>query len=81
MYWQQHANFDNEFKKLTKSLSSLKASFEASKKLLELQFDAECPKQVITPAKLHRLYECEQWSLWKLEMIVKGVRPNLCPRV
>lgn len=81
MYWQQHESFTKEFKKLARSISTLEEDFESTKRLLGLQFNLENPQCVITPAKLHRLHENDTWALWKLEMVVRNVRPNLAPRV
>lgn len=50
-------------------------------KLLSVQFDPENPRQAIAPGKLHRLKESDMWSLWKIEVMVVGLRPNQWPRV
>jgi hypothetical protein len=49
--------------------------------LCEVQFSPITPQQVIAPAKLHRLKQNDLWSLWKIEMVVPGLRPNQFPRV
>ncbi|MDO8499264.1 MAG: hypothetical protein Q7S66_01225 [bacterium] len=39
------------------------------------------PKQIITPAKLHRIKSFGNVTIWKIELSVKNLRSNQCPRV
>ncbi|MFY9462982.1 MAG: hypothetical protein WAP52_02225 [Candidatus Sungiibacteriota bacterium] len=52
-------------------------------RLCEVQFSPINPKQVIAPAKLHRITQNEIWTMWKIELVVphSGLRPNQCPRM
>jgi hypothetical protein len=48
-----------------------------------VQFNPINPKQIIAPAKLHRILQNETWAIWKIELVVpnSGLRPNQFPRM
>lgn len=80
--WQSHNGFERDFKRLIKKQRGLDDGFTALKKLLSKQFDPNCPMTVIAPGKIHHVKTDDSgWEIWKVEMMVKGLRPNQCPRV
>lgn len=76
-----HPSFEKEAAKLKRRFPSLDKGLLAFQRLCEFQFNPLTPQQVIAPAKLHRLKQNDVWSLWKIEMVVPGLRPNQFPRV
>ncbi len=54
---------------------------EDFKRLAEVQFALENPKQVIAPGKLHRVCIVGICEIWKIELAMKGVKSNQSPRV
>src|ERR1035437_4889702 len=73
---KENAAIERRFRTIRQGLSS----FE---KLCEVQFNPINPKQVITPAKLHRIFQNEVWTIWKIELVIpnSGLRPNQFPRM
>jgi len=78
--WLQHEAFEQELKKLRKKYPAIDDGLDKIKKLLEVQFDSVDPKEIIAPAKIHRRHQNAVWELWKVEVIVVGLRPNQWPR-
>lgn len=76
-----HDSFISEFKRLSKKIRNLENALEDFKRIAQVQFAPLSPKQIIAPAKLHRIQATNTWSLWKVEMAVKNIKPNLFPRV
>ena len=81
MLWQTHDAFDKDIKELLKKYPSFNEGLVKSKRLFEVQFDPVCPVAVIGPGKLHRVTQNQTWTIWKHEVIVKGLRPGQWPRV
>lgn len=82
MIWQEHETFRKDFKKVAKKQRGLDDGFLRIKKLLEKQFNPESPMQVIAPGKIHHITTKDSgWALWKVEVMVENVKPNLCPRI
>lgn len=81
MQWLEHEAFTGEFKKLSKKYRAADQGLAAVKKLLAVQFNPLDPKEVIAPAKIHRRHQNAIWELWKIEVMVVGLRPNQWPRV
>lgn len=59
----------------------LDTALESFKMLCEFQFHPLNPQQRIAPAKLHRVTQNDEWSVWKIELVVHGLRPNQFPRM
>ena len=78
-----HDNFQKEIAALQRRFKHLNNGLEIFKKLCDVQFHPENPRQVIAPAKLHRVTQNDLWTLWKIELVVpkSGLRPNQYPRV
>lgn len=51
------------------------------KKICEVHFDPINPRQVIAPGKLHRVEYCGSYTIWKIEIVVKNLKPHQFPRV
>jgi hypothetical protein len=80
MLFSEHPAFTREMKSLQKRLD-VDTGMARVKKLLAVHFDPENPKPVIDHGKLHRLKATDIWSLWKVEVMVVGLRPSQWPRV
>lgn len=76
-----HLSFEKEAAKLKRRFSHLDKALESFKMLCELQFHPLNPKQIIAPAKLHRITQNDIWSIWKVELAVHGLKPNQFPRI
>jgi len=75
-----HPSFEKEAAKLKRRFL-LDKGLQSFQRLCEVQFDPTNPQQVITPAKLHRVTQNDLWSIWKIELVVPGLRPNQFPRL
>ena len=75
-----HPSFEKEFSKLKKRYQ-LNKGMESFQRLCEFQFHPINPQQVIAPAKLHRVTQNSLWSIWKVELVVPGIKPNQFPRM
>lgn len=82
MQWQECSRFSSEFKKVCKKQKGLEDGFGKAKRLLASYFDPVNPNRaVIAPGKIHHRKDCDGWELWKLEVMVVNLKPNLWPRV
>jgi len=79
--FSSHTSFEKEVEDLRRQFGKIVEGLESFKKLCDVQFDPVSPKQIIAPAKLHRVTQNDIWTLWKVELAVKGVRSNQSPRV
>lgn len=75
-----HPSFEKEAAKLKRRFS-VDQGLQSFQRLCEVQFNPISPQQVIAPAKLHRVTQNDLWSIWKIELVVPGLRPNQFPRV
>jgi hypothetical protein len=80
MLWLEHSSFTRELKILNKKYA-ISDGMRKIKKLLEVQFDPITPREVIAPGKLHCCTRNGVWELWKVEVLVSGLKPNQWPRV
>lgn len=76
-----HPYFDKEATAIQRRFPAFNQGLEAFKKICEVHFDPIFPKQVIAPGKLHRIKGLDNYNIWKIELAVKGLRPNQFPRV
>lgn len=76
-----HSHFEKQATNLKRRFSFFEAGIDSFKRICESQFDPINPKQIITPAKLHRIKCFENFTIWKVELSVKNLRPNQSPRV
>jgi len=76
-----HPHFDREAASLKRRFPFFDSGVDSFKRICEVHFDPINPKQVIAPAKLHRIKSCESFTIWKIELAVKNLRPNQFPRV
>lgn len=76
-----HPTFDREVTKLQKRFSHLEKGLQAFQRLCEKQFHPIDPHPVIAPGKIHRVTANEIWTIWKVELVVKNLKPNQFPRV
>ena len=75
-----HPAFKKETAKLQKRFSYLEKGLKAFYRLCEEQFHPIDPRPVIAPGKIHRVTINEIWTIWKVELVVKNLRPNQFPR-
>ena len=79
MQFLKHDKFEKEFSKI--KYSNIHESLSAAERLLEKQFDSINPVRTIAPGKIHRVTSGADYEIWKLELIIKGLRPSQWPRV
>lgn len=77
----EHSSFIKEAAHLRGRFSSFDLGYNAAKKILSVHFHPLDPRPVIAPGKLHRIKDCDNFTVWKLEMAVQGLRTNQFPRV
>ena len=76
-----HSHFEKQAVSLKRRFPHFEAGLESFKMICEIHFDLINPKQVIAPAKPHRVMCFGSVTIWKIELAVKNVRSNQCPRV
>jgi hypothetical protein len=76
-----HPAFEKETAKLKRRFPALESGLNSSRRLCEVQFSPTNPQRVIAPAKLHRVTQNDFWSVWKIELVVPGIKPNQFPRM
>ena len=78
-----HDGIQKEIAALGRRFHRIRDGLKSFERLCEFQFNPENPKQVIAPAKLHRITQNELWTLWKVELVIpnSGLRPNQFPRM
>ena len=78
-----HDGIQKEIAVLGRRFRTLREGISAFERLCAVQFDPTNPRQVIAPAKLHRVTHNDIWTLWKVELVVprSGLRPNQWPRM
>jgi len=77
-----HDEIQKEIAALERRFATIHDGFAAFERLCLVQFSPTNPKQVIAPAKLHRINQNDIWTIWKIELVVpkSGLRPNQWPR-
>jgi len=78
-----HDGLQREIAALERRFRQLRDGFQRFELLCQVQFNPTDPKQIIAPAKLHRITQNDVWTMWKVELVVPkaGLRPNQYPRV
>ena len=78
-----HDGIQKEIAATERRFRTIRGGLSAFERLCEVQFNPTSPRQVIAPAKLHRITQNEIWTLWKIELVVpnSGLRPNQWPRM
>lgn len=78
-----HDDMKKEISTLEKRFRTIRDGLSVFERLCEVQFHPENPRQIIAPAKLHRITQNDVWTLWKVELVVpnSGLRPNQWPRM
>jgi hypothetical protein len=76
-----HSHFEKETAKLRRRFPFFDSGLESFRLICEVHFDPINPKQVFAPAKLHRVKCFDNFTIWKIELAVKNLRPNQFPRV
>lgn len=78
-----HDGIQKEIAALERRFHRVRDGLCAFERLCEAQFHPTNPKQVIAPAKLHRIAQNDVWTMWKIELVIpdSGLRPNQYPRM
>lgn len=78
-----HDGMQKDIAALERRFRTLRDGLAAFKRLCEVQFHPTSSRQVIAPAKLHRVSQNAIWTLWKAELVIpnSGLRPNQWPRM
>lgn len=79
-----HDSVQKEVTTLEKRFRTIRNGLASFERLCETQFHPTNPKQILAPAKLHRVTQFENvWTLWKIELVIpnSGLRPNQWPRL
>lgn len=80
-----HDAYLKEFKALSKHIPSLQKDVERIERLLDAHFfNPQTKGEVIKPGKIHRISvenDATSRELWKVEVMVPGLRPNQWPRL
>ena len=78
-----HDGINKEIAALERRFRTIRGGLSAFERLCEVQFNPTNPRQVIAPAKLHRVTQNDLWALWKIELVIpnSGLRPNQWPRM
>ncbi|MBI3638144.1 hypothetical protein HY227_00160 [Candidatus Wolfebacteria bacterium] len=78
-----HDGIQKEIAVLERRFRTIRDGLSAFERLCEVQFNPTSPRQVIAPAKIHRITQNDIWTLWKTELVVpnSGLRPNQWPRM
>jgi len=78
-----HDGIQKEIATLERRFRTINDGLSAFERLCEVQFNPISPRQIIAPAKLHRITQNDVWTLWKVELVLpnSGLRPNQWPRM
>lgn len=78
-----HDDIQKEIVALERKFHTIRDGLAVFERLCEVQFNPINPRQVIAPAKLHRITQNDIWTLWKIELVIpnSGLRPNQFPRM
>lgn len=83
MEFLYHDGIQKEISIFEKKFRGIKNGLSVFERLCEAQFNPTNPRQVIAPAKLHRITQNDIWTMWKVELVVpnSGLRPSQYPRM
>ncbi|MDO8676540.1 MAG: hypothetical protein Q7K16_02720 [Candidatus Azambacteria bacterium] len=78
-----HDGIQKEIAALERRFLNIRDGLKAFERLCEVQFNPTDPKQIIAPAKLHRVTQNDIWAIWKIELVIpnSNLRPNQYPRM
>lgn len=78
-----HDGIQKEIVAIERRFRRVRDGLAAFERLCEVQFHPTGPKQVVAPAKLHRITQNDIWTMWKVELVIpnSGLRPNQYPRM
>lgn len=78
-----HDGIQKEIAALERRFRRIRDGLRAFERLCKVQFQPINPRQVIAPAKLHRIMQNDVLTMWKIELIIpdSGLRSNQYPRM
>lgn len=78
-----HDGIQKEIAAIERRFRRVRDGLNAFELLCKEQFHPTNPKQVIAPAKLHRVTQNDLWAMWKIELVIpdSGLRQNQYPRM
>ena len=77
----EHSKFTKQAADFKRRFAGFEIGFESTKKIFEEHFNPTNPVQRIAPGKLHCLLKNANFTLWKIEMAVVGLKSKQWPRV
>ena len=77
----EHEKFNKQAADFKRRFAGFEAGFHATKNIFEVHFHPTSPVQKIAPGKLHCLLKNPNYTLWKIEMAVAGLKSKQWPRV
>jgi len=60
-----HDGIQKEIAALERRFRTIRGGLSVFERLCEVQFNPTSPRQVIAPAKIHRITQNDIWTLWK----------------
>lgn len=81
LIFSRHPKFSKEGERLAGRSVDFHNALRNFEKLCQVQFHASKPQRVISPGKLHHLFDDGISAIWKVELAVKNVRSNHSPRI
>ena len=78
-----HDGIQKEIAALERRFRTIRDGLSMFERICEVQFNPVDPRQVIAPAKIHRITQNDLWTMWKIELVIpdSGLRPNQWPRM
>lgn len=78
-----HDGIQKEIAAFERRFRTIRDGLKSFERLCEVQFNPTAPRQIIAPAKLHRITQNDLWTMWKVELVVpkSNLRPNKYPRM
>ena len=78
-----HDSIDKDVTALERRFRTIRQGFIVFERLCAVHFNPAELRQVIAPAKFHRITQNEMGTLWKIELVMpsSGLRPSQWPRL
>jgi len=77
----EHPKFSKQAADFKRRFPGFDEGFSATKNIFEVHFHPTNPMQRIAPGKIHCILKNVNYTMWKLEMAVAGLKSKQWPRV
>ncbi len=77
----EHPKFSKQAADFIRRFPGFNDGFNATKNIFEVHFHPTNPMQRIAPGKIHSILKSPNYTIWKLEMAVIGLKSKQWPRV